>query len=248
MESDSNNLPPKFNDAIDIASSKLEKHLGENLHSLVLYGSSVRGGIDPESSNVNLLIILNVSTAHAHKAIRESLKSKVPIEPFVVELGGMHRATRVFALKFLSIRRDYRVLKGVDPLQDLAVSQDLRVLLTEQELRNLRMRFVRSYITAGPAHRRYHELLIHQSSRILIVLSDCLRCIDADIPHNLPDRIPVFEKLFEIDVSILRDLLRVKQSHEVLNENAAFEFHSRLVKLFSGVLNWMEKQWPELPL
>lgn len=241
-------LPSDFQTALDKSVAKLKSSLGENLHSLVLYGSSVRGGFDPASSNLNLLIILQASTGNAHRVIREALKGKTPIEPFVVELGEIDRASRVFALKFLSIKRDYKVLHGVDPLVDLDIPHDLLVIFTEQELRNLRMRMVRSYITAGPRHRHYHQRLTHQSSRILIVLSDCLRCAKVEIPRNLPDRIPVFEKLFATDVSILHDLLKLKHSPSPLTEDRAFDFHSRLVKLLRAALAWIESQYPGLPL
>ncbi len=241
-------LPPEFQAALDRSTGKLKNSLGENLHSLILYGSSVRGGFDPVSSNLNLLIVLQASTGNAHRVIREALKGKIPLEPFVVELGEMDRACRVFALKFLSIKRDYEILHGADPLGDLNIPHDLLVMLTEQELRNLRMRMVRSYITAGPRHRHYHRLLIHQSSRILIVLSDCLRCAQVEIPRNLPDRIPIFGNLFATDVSILHDLLNLKHSPSPLTENLALDFHSRLVKLLCAALAWIESQYPTLPL
>ena len=108
---------------------------------------------------------------------------------------------------------------------------------------------VNAYITAGPKHRRYHELLVHQASRILIVLSDCLRCAGrAEMPHNLPDRIPIFEELFATDVSVLRKMLALKHDPKPLTEATAFEFHSGLVKLLGAALKWMEEKCPTLPL
>ncbi len=160
----------------------------------------------------------------------------------------MPRAGRVFALKFMSIQRDYAVLSGTDPFETFSVSQELLVMLTEQELRNLRMRLTRTYVTAGPQHRRYRQLLAHQSSRILISLSDCLRCARMDMPQSLPERIPVFEKLFEADVQILRDLLELRQREGELSEEEAFDFHVRLVRLLKAALAWMEKEWGKLPL
>lgn len=243
-----NQLPSNFQSALDVSVDKLKDGLGENLHSLILYGSAVRGDFESVTSDLNLLIILEASTGFAHRAIREALKGKIPMEPFIVELGGMERAVRVFALKFLSIKRDYSVLHGADPLGNLEVTDELLIMLTEQELRNLRMRMVRSYVTAGPQHKNYHQILIHQASRIFIVLSDCLRCAKVEIPHDLPDRIPVFEKLFETDVSVLRDLLTLKHSPVPLTEDGSFEYHSRLITLLGSVLDWVESQCPVLPL
>ena len=41
---------------------QLEKQLGQNLHSCVLYGSAVRGDASPQASDINLLIILTLAT------------------------------------------------------------------------------------------------------------------------------------------------------------------------------------------
>ena len=248
METPKSHLPANLQSELSQCVSRLEKALGENLHSLVLYGSSVRGGYDPGASDINLLIVLEASTAHAHRAIREALASEAPFEPFIVEWGEMPRAGRVFALKFMSIQRDYTLLSGTDPFAEFSVSQDLLVMLTEQELRNLRMRLTRAYVTAGPQHRRYRQLLAHQSSRILISLSDCLRCARMDMPQSLPDRIPLFEKLFDADVQILRDLLELRQREGELSEDEAFECHIGLVRLLKSALAWMEKEWGDLPL
>ena len=47
----------------------------------------------------------------------------------VKEIG---RSFRAFAIKFLSIRRDYRVLHGADPLQDLTIDPEHERFLCEK--------------------------------------------------------------------------------------------------------------------
>jgi len=110
---------------IDQAAAALAEQLKENLHSLILYGSAVRGDLVATASDVNFLLVLQASTSASHRVIRAVVQCFPRLNPFIVELSGMPRAVRVFALKFLSIRRDYRLLRGVDPLVDLQVPRDL---------------------------------------------------------------------------------------------------------------------------
>ena len=51
-------LPRETQEALDRAVAALTKTLGANLHSLVLYGSAVRGNLVPKVSDLNLLILL----------------------------------------------------------------------------------------------------------------------------------------------------------------------------------------------
>lgn len=242
------NLIPKFQKALDAAVDHLRANLADNLYALMLYGSAVRGGLDPETSDLNLLIILEASTAAAHKVIREVTGGPVSIEPFVVERGGMPRATRVFALKFLSIQRNYRVLHGADPLRDLEVPPELVLWLTEQELRNLRMRTVQAFVTLSRPPARYRSYLLRHKTRMFIVLSDVLRCGGIEVPRPLDDRIPGLARTFGVEEAPLRRLLSLEREERDWTEEQAVALHAGLMGVFSGALTWMEKRWPKLPL
>ncbi len=77
----------KATSADNIAGS-LEAALGENLLSLIQYGSSIRGE-ETRQSDINLLLILKESTPEAHQAIHEIIRPFDNIEPFVAgELNG----------------------------------------------------------------------------------------------------------------------------------------------------------------
>ena len=114
-------LPPAFKRTIEHATGSLIDNLHENLASLVLYGSAVRGNVDARSSDINLFILLHQSTPEAHRVIAELAGGTPRIDPMVLPTNAMQRAMRVFALKFLSMRRNYVVLAGSDPLRDLGV-------------------------------------------------------------------------------------------------------------------------------
>src|SRR5688572_11881374 len=97
----------------DRAVRALIQGLGENLHSCILYGSAVRGDLLPRTSDVNLLIVLEHSTPDAHRLIAEIIRGGAErVQPFVLGRRGLERSQRVFAIKFRSIKRNYRVLHG----------------------------------------------------------------------------------------------------------------------------------------
>src|ERR1700741_4776100 len=94
--------------------SALKEALGNNLYSCCLYGSAVRGDAIEGVSDINLLIVLENSTAEAHLAISRVIGGNPNIDPFVLGRRGFERSVRAFAPKFLSIQRNYRVLCGAD--------------------------------------------------------------------------------------------------------------------------------------
>lgn len=239
-------LPPETQQALDGAAAALKKTLGANLHSLVLYGSAVRGNLVPKISDLNLLILLEESTPDAHAAIADAIRGPVRIEPFILGRALLARSIQSFAVKFLSIRRNYRVLHGADPFADLAIDETLARFLCEQAVRNLRLRCTRAFVVIGHDRLRYSTFLSRTSSAFFTDLAEGLRRVGTDVPRAFEERLPLFQKAFGADASVLRDILELKSSGRTLSPGEVKEFHSRLFKLLDGAVRWMEAQWPPL--
>ena len=104
-------LPAEYQTIIDSICKRLPALLGENLYSCILYGSAVRGNVVPNVSDINILIVLNESTPDAHLAITDCIEGDVEIDPFIITRKGMERSFKVFAIKFRSIKRNYKVAR-----------------------------------------------------------------------------------------------------------------------------------------
>lgn len=241
-------LPQLHQQCLERSRAHLVSKLRDNLHSLVLYGSAVRGDFEEASSDLNLLIILRASTGAAHRVIAEISKERVRIEPFIVELGGMPRAERVFALKFLSIQRDYELLYGEDVLRDLCISRELQVLLAEQELRNLRMRTVHAYVTNAERYVVYLRFVVSNHAQFFLALSDALRTVETPLPPNWNEWSTVFEKELGVDTSVLRRVEQLKTDSKRTSVAEVHILHADLITLLGQTLRWMEKQHPVLPI
>jgi len=242
----STTLPRETQEALDAAVAALKKTLGENLRSLVLYGSAVRGNLVPKVSDLNLLILLQESTPDAHAAIADAIRGPVRIEPFILGEALLARSIQSFAVKFLSIRRNYRVLHGNDPFANLAIDESLARFLCEQAVRNLRLRCVRAFVVLGQDRPRYSAFLARLSSALFTDLAEGLRRVSIDVPRSYEERMPLFEKTFGVDASVLRDLLALKAASRVLSAAETKEVHARLFKLLDAAVRWMEAQWPAL--
>lgn len=239
-------LPRETQEALDRAVDALKRSLGENLHSLVLYGSAVRGNLVPKVSDLNLLILLEESTPDAHGAIAEAIRGPVRIEPLILGRALLARSLQAFAIKFLSIRRNYRVLHGTDPFANLQVNESLARFLCEQQARNLRLRCVRAFVVLGHDRPRYSAFLSRLSSAFFTDLAEGLRRVGIEVPRSFEERIPLFSKTFGADASILRRLVELKSSPRTLSADEVKEFHSGLFKVLDGAVRWMEAQWPSL--
>ena len=204
-------LPDTHRGILRDAVSSLESRLADILHGLVLYGSAVRGGFVPAFSDLNLLIVLEVSTPEAHTVISDVVAgARVEIDPFVLAREGLERSFQAFAVKFDSIHRHYRVLSGADPLAGFELDGELAAFLTEQALRNSRLRAVQAFIHWRKKPSRYHAWYRHQVPVFMTQMSEVVRLRGVDVPDDFEGRLAVLADAFGFQRESLDRLLAAR--------------------------------------
>ncbi|MDB6038075.1 MAG: hypothetical protein JWM99_1916 [Verrucomicrobiales bacterium] len=235
-------MTPKLQATLDRVLGSLRTELGDNLYSCCLYGSAVRGNIVEGVSDLNLLIVLNNSDCGAHQAVRRAISKDSQIDPFILSVRGLGRSVRCFATKFASIKRNYRVLFGADPLANLKIDPELEKFLCEQAVRNLRLRLVYAYVTR-PEDKAYFRFVLRNVTALFVQFSEALRLSGVSIPSALEDRIPIFQNEFGVEGKFLADLLTLKRKPNAPSEIDADTWHQRLFPLVDTVLVWIETHW-----
>jgi predicted nucleotidyltransferase len=125
---------------------------GDNLASVLLYGSAAAGDHAGDDSDYNLLIALkriapeDLRLAQAPTREWQRLGHPLPVYFTVEEL---HDAADVFPIEFHQMRRARVVLHGEDPFSSLEISDENLRHQTEYELRSKLIQLRRLYIPAS---------------------------------------------------------------------------------------------------
>lgn len=233
----------KTQETLDQAVGALRAELGDNLFSCCVYGSAVRGNAIEGVSDINLLIVINESSSAAHKDIARAIGGQPLIDPFVLGRRGFERSVHAFAPKFASIKRNYRVLHGTDPLADMQVDTALEKFLCEQAVRNLRLRLVYAFVTRQQ-NNAYDKFVIRNITGMFVQFSEALRLNGVSIPSSFDARVQVLEKEFKLDGQVLRDLLALKKDPQRFSEDDTVNWHQKLFPVVDAVLRWIETKWP----
>ncbi len=146
---------------------KLQHAAGNNLESVILYGSAASGNFHPELSDINMLCVLGETSFAALQALDPALKSWAEQKhspPLLLSSEELQRSADVFAIEFMDMKEHHRVLLGNDPLPSLHIPLDRHRAQVEYELR---------------------EKLILLRQRLLVSLNDNDRIL-ALLMHSLP--------------------------------------------------------------
>lgn len=125
---------------------------GENLASVILYGSAAAGDFVPRQSDYNILIALHkigpADLRNAHGCIREWRRMGNPV-PVYFTVSELQNAADVFPIEFHQMSVAHKVLFGTDVLAGLKISDKFLRHQAEYELRSKLIQLRRQYIPAS---------------------------------------------------------------------------------------------------
>ncbi len=180
---------------------------GDNLVSLILYGSAARGDFDPQRSDINLLLILREVSPAALRPlgppIRDWVRRGHP-PPWIFSEQGFRASADVFPIEIEDMKEAHRVLRGADPLDGLKVERvHLRAQL-EREARQKVLR-LRAHYAATQADGKALGLLIESSFRsFLVVFRALLRTAGQSPPQNPEELVRSASQVAGLDPEVFR--------------------------------------------
>ncbi|MCH9015018.1 MAG: hypothetical protein IH877_04940 [Gemmatimonadetes bacterium] len=167
---------------------ELESCLGDNLRSLLLFGTALRGGFAPAHQDLNVLIILDDASTAALRPIQPALsawaKKRNPV-PLIFSEAGWKASTDVFPIEIEDMREAHRLIKGDDPFEELTTTRaDLRQEL-EREVRGKLLQLRAEYATRAPDGKALTMLLIDSASTFFVLMRALVR-LDGGEPAKDP--------------------------------------------------------------
>lgn len=146
---------------------KLRAAAGENVVSVILYGSAADGEFHPEYSDLNLLCILRDVSFATLQRIADPVdwwRKKKHHPPLVLTPEELKSSAAEFSIEFVDMKQRYRVLYGDDVLQRLDVPMRLHRAQVEYELREKLFLLRQHVLSASKNEPQLWEVMLHSLS------------------------------------------------------------------------------------
>lgn len=198
--------------AVDFA-GRLREVYGEELWSVLLYGSAARGDYREGVSNLNLLVILRTVDPAALRRgsalAREWLEAGNP-PPLMLSEAEWRRSADVFPIEYTDIREANVLLHGADPLAGIEVHWEHLRLRCEHELRGKLIQLREGYMLAAEAPEGLGELLTRALPTFLALFRAMLRLVGEAVPREPEDVFAAVAHLSGFDPEPLRQAWRAR--------------------------------------
>ena len=153
--------------ALDEFVQKLRAAAGENLTSVILYGSAAEGEFHSEYSDVNLLCVVQDTSFAALNKIAGAVewwRKKKHHPPLVMTEKELKDTADVFSIEFIDMKQRHRILYGNDALKDLNIPMGLHRSQLEYELREKLFLLRQHILLAGSNEKDLWEAMLNSLS------------------------------------------------------------------------------------
>lgn len=243
MEDKLRHLPEKTRATLTRFAQTLIETFGDDLYSLMLYGSAARSAkrngdeFREGTSDMNTVIILEqVGTQELNGIIgigRKFKKSGLAL-PLVFKKGHIMTSLDTFPLEFSDMKDHHILLYGTDPLEDAKIETRNLRHQCEVEFKGQLVQLRRGYLASNEDPEALTALISASVASILAACRGMVLIAGEVAPNNKEALLKLVEDKYEIDTEPIKEATRIKHG-ESGGATAALEL------LFDSYMKAIEK-------
>ena len=219
---------------------RVKKAYGDDLLSVVLYGSAASGDYHEKHSDLNVLCVLRrVSLAELERAapvLQWWMKQGQP-PPLMLSAEEIEDASDVFPIEFLDIKENYRLLHGADLVAGMRIDTRQHREQLEHELRSRLLRLRKRFLETQHDSKAVSQLMIESLATFATLFRHALLIAGFSAPIKKQEIFRAAAERFQVGPTPFVDLLEVRQGTRKL---APGEARSWFESYLAGVTRMSE--------
>jgi hypothetical protein len=194
--------------------TRMQQGAGDNLQSVILYGSAANGEFHRDFSNVNLLCVLRETSFATLTSITPAVKwwsGQKHHPPLVLNREELERSTDVFSIELLDMQQRHRVLFGEDVLSGLQIPMHLHRAQVEYELREKLILLRGHFLLVGDSEGQLWDLMLRSLASFITLFRHTLIALGDAAQRSKRDAVQALSLRVQFDSSAFLQLLDVRE-------------------------------------
>lgn len=226
---------------LDKLVESLKKELGENLTSIIAFGS--QANVEDAKNNLNIMIVTNTLSAEnlyaISKPIQKWVKAKNPI-PVIMNKDEWYSSFDVYAIEYSDIKGNYRLIYGEDLVQSISINKYFLRLECEAELKSLLLKYKNNFLMNIRSDKEIKKLLSHVIKTLLVIFRSVLRLHDCAVPYRAVDIIEFVSNYLNFNKIVMLKLAKVKYEGDAYTKQELMYIEAELVKDIQHILKQVD--------
>ncbi len=221
--------------------SKMKEAFGNELQSLFLVGSAVRGDFKSGKSDVNTLVILTsegMDWLEKTYPILKTMRKKGLAVPHFMMPDAVTRALDSYPLEFLDFKTFHKVIVGPDILANISIPHQPLRLQIEREMRGKLFLLRQLFASEAGKNKQLQSTLKLTVSVLTAVFQGILELEGKPIPSNRPELFREAASITGSSDKVFQRILEVREGRGEKNYRVVFK---ELLGEIGGIVSWADK-------
>lgn len=224
---------------------KLKNALGDNLRSVILYGSAATEDQTKKFSDINVLVVV-------HELDLDSLKKVMPVNkkwnkagnpsPLFFTAERIRQAGDVFPIEFMDLKSSRRVLYGEDFFSDFPIQLDHLRHQLEYELRGRLIQLRQRYMESDGKRAEVQAVMGKAMSSLAVLFKGVLRLLGEDAPRKKVDVLAALSRHVKIDLASLKAIVSLRDKVKEAEREETDYLMSGLLYSVENVIDFVDQQ------
>jgi len=210
---------------------------GDDLVSIILYGSATGQDFRSGKSDINFMIVLTEDGIEqldqAFDVVNKWRKKGVAVPLFLTE-EYIKTSLDVFPIEYLNFRHNYIQVFGKDILKDLEFSPEFLRLQCEREIKGKLLLLREAFLETSGKGKALKGLITQALPALMAIFEALLHLRKIDVPRERREIVRAMADTFDLDYGVFEGLLDTKEDKSKFSDNES-------LNLFKGCLKEMRK-------
>lgn len=187
---------------------------GDDLISIILYGSAAGRDYRPGKSDINFMIVLSEEGIErldrAFRMVETWQKRKVAIPLFLTQLY-VESSQDVFPIEYLNFQRNHVLVYGKDILSELSFAPQFVRLQCEREIKGKLLLLREAFMETAGRGRALRGVIGQSIQAFAAIFEALLYLKEEEIPKERRDVVNRTCDTFDLDAGLFQKLLDIKE-------------------------------------
>ncbi len=212
---------------------------GEDLVSIILYGSAASGDYIAGRSDINFMVVLSERGIdlidRAFDLVAKWKKRNVATPLFLTE-AYVKTSLDVFPIEYLNFQHNYTLVYGKDILKDLPFDREFLRLQCEREVKGKLLLLREAFLETQGKGKNLQQVTAGSLGALVAIFGALLYLKGKEVPHHRREVIQQVCQTFDMDSGLFEKLLDIKEKKSKAGG-------PEMTGLFKAYLKEVQKLW-----
>jgi len=210
---------------------------GDDLVSIILYGSATGQDFRSGKSDINFMIVLTEDGIEhldqAFDVVNKWRKRGVAVPLFLTE-EYVKSSLDVFPIEYLNFQNNYVLVFGKDILKDLEIGPEFLRLQCEREIKGKLLLLREAFLETSGQGKALRGLIKQALPALMAIFEALLHLRKINVPRERREIVRVMAEAFDLEHGVFEGLLDIKEDKSKFSDEKS-------LNLFKGCLKEMRK-------